>query len=1096
MWSARWGHAVVVLNQPQARSYLTDEENSARLQGVNPMLVLLGGDDGLPTRDALNSTYASEMGIGQGKVRNDVWVSSSQSSWRVDDRYYNTNRDTFFNSELIRSEMKWYEANPGRVSPATWTSGPKYSQPLTNDEWIACQDSIKDRLDYTLALPDPSYCDEPPEYCYEDMDHAGCHEQGIWKRDNMWSPRRGHSAVVANDKLFVIGGEAREYARIDDSRLVGGLGNQHRIETVKDHSTIREELVLKNDVWVSSDGQGLSWELANPGCKDHPQEDVLLQTEVWSRDQSDPSLLKLVGSMKSKCYRDGDCYGSAECKALGNTPDKVCVCPMFSPRTGHAVVVQHRYSILEDESVFSQDVIYVIGGFINVKQAFCSNRSCGPSDGYRLAIDDAWMSSDNGENWIQIKPAFGNKGSGNSFRGRGGHTALVVPSSNNNNITNQVEVKDRLLIFGGETASPEELTTSYLNDVWQIDLPTEPCCVPAKGCDNTTASVVYNETCLPSQDWTLVTSNAEWLERSGHTTVYEPPSSSNSFQHRIYLIGGKNANSVLSDVWTWNVEDDSSWQCDYCIEPRDENTSSPHDVFLGIDSPLSEVKTFHLPQLDDNGELLNFTNHSAFPVISSDEDISIMASEGVNTIQDLASADLYKVVKLRGFDYPGRHAQEVPNICLLRAISIALVDKCTIKETPTSFFHRKRPLPSIDKTPTIECGRGGETKPCVRGNWDGCTPISGISKVDVHGLGYVTVPQILHNVSSIVEEVFCRQAPDGRYNGATEFLDNKVVVLGGIGRHDSNNSTHLYRDVWSRDESFPQAFITTKPLTRSPQSQFYFDSNEAGSIFEYKLVQDNGSDLTPWTATTKNVGVNVDRLDDKKGGPGKGYYTLYVRSVDPSGNRDTYFSTQTNVYRWYYVPPIPWGAVSGFIIICLVILAASYYEYRRRRKRRVMERFQLRRLRRQFKLKNANQEVHARVFQDRIPHVVEGEEGDPSFRRRRRGVETNSRSHSSSGHRSSRKRDSSRSHSRSHRSRRREGSQIGERPSSSHRHREHISHSNSRSKSKSKSTSRDNDRHPGLRERIRRTPEEMAIDEARARRRRDREKLRRELRRY
>ena len=119
MWSARWGHAVVVLNQPQARSYLTDEENSARLQGANPVLVLLGGDDDLP-RDTLNTTYASEMGIGQGKLRNDVWISNSQSSWRVDDRYFNTNGDTYFNPELIRSEMRWYEANKGRVSPATW----------------------------------------------------------------------------------------------------------------------------------------------------------------------------------------------------------------------------------------------------------------------------------------------------------------------------------------------------------------------------------------------------------------------------------------------------------------------------------------------------------------------------------------------------------------------------------------------------------------------------------------------------------------------------------------------------------------------------------------------------------------------------------------------------------------------------------------------------------------------------------------------------------------------------------------------------------------------------------------------------------------
>jgi len=71
----------------------------------------------------------------------------------------------------------------------------------------------------------------------------------------------------------------------------------------------------------------------------------------------------------------------------------------------HAVAVQHRFSVQDNGSIFSEDVIYVIGGFTSVKQAFCGNRSCGPADGYRLAMDDAWMSTD-GINWAQIKTAF------------------------------------------------------------------------------------------------------------------------------------------------------------------------------------------------------------------------------------------------------------------------------------------------------------------------------------------------------------------------------------------------------------------------------------------------------------------------------------------------------------------------------------------------------------------------------------------------------------------------------------------------------------------------------------------------------------------
>ena len=456
MWSGRWGHAVVVLNQSLTRSYMTEEENSERARGANPVLVLLGGDDSLP-----NITFAVEIGITTGKLRNDVWIgtltSGSQSSWEVDDRYFAD--DKSLNPQLIRSEMTWREATPGRAPPATWPAGPRFSDPLTYDEWIACQDSIIEKMDYTLNLPDPSVCDEPPQFCYEDMNIPGCHPQGIWKKDNMWSPRRGHAAVVANDKVVVIGGRAREYARLQDNKFVGGLGNQKRIETIREYSTFREEHALKNDIWNSIDG--VNWKLINPGCRD-PQEDVLIQTEVWSKDLSAPQMTTLVGSAGSKCYKSSECYGVAECKALGNnTREKVCVCPMFSPRENHAVAVQHRFSVQEDGSVIALDVIYVVGGFINVKQAFCAQYSCGPADGYKLAMDDAWMSSDGGVTWIQIKKAF-DSNSKNAFIGRGSHKALVVD--------------DRLLIFGGETFNPQARHTTYMNDVWQVSLPTEPCC--------------------------------------------------------------------------------------------------------------------------------------------------------------------------------------------------------------------------------------------------------------------------------------------------------------------------------------------------------------------------------------------------------------------------------------------------------------------------------------------------------------------------------------------------------------------------------------------------------------------------------------------
>ena len=46
MWTARWGHAVTVVNQTSSyRNDMTVEENSIRASLLYPRLYLLGGDD-------------------------------------------------------------------------------------------------------------------------------------------------------------------------------------------------------------------------------------------------------------------------------------------------------------------------------------------------------------------------------------------------------------------------------------------------------------------------------------------------------------------------------------------------------------------------------------------------------------------------------------------------------------------------------------------------------------------------------------------------------------------------------------------------------------------------------------------------------------------------------------------------------------------------------------------------------------------------------------------------------------------------------------------------------------------------------------------
>ena len=50
----------------------------------------------------------------------------------------------------------------------------------------------------------------------------------------------------------------------------------------------------------------------------------------------------------------------------------------------------------------------------------------------------------------------------------------------------------------------------------------------------------------------------------------------------------------------------------------------------------------------------------------------------IYTIKDLANADKYTILKLRGHDFPGvTDTMDYYDICDLRALAIAAVDKCT-----------------------------------------------------------------------------------------------------------------------------------------------------------------------------------------------------------------------------------------------------------------------------------------------------------------------------------------------------------------------------------------------------------------------------------
>lgn len=848
MWSRRWGHTTSVLNQTSIyRNDLSVKQNSERSLSLIPTLFVLGGDD--YAKGKLNSVseisevillilYDTHYCIDEyqdssGGLRNDVWSSelssSSTATWLMNDQQ-NTDNDT------VVSTMKWNEINSGKEAPLFWPNNhEKRGTQITFDDWISCQKYFG-------------------EARHDNCDDTNSVEHGFFS-DNMWSPRRGHASAVFNGALFVIGGRSKEQVRVHDERLFDRM-TEMRNESSTEHFTIRQSTILKNDVWVSHDG-GESWGLVTPGCKDH-QKDILAKSEIWSMKSRVNNLF--AGSTSSGCHDESDCYGAAVCSFVHGSKNKVCTCTMFSAREHHSLSVQHRYVTKEDGSVYKEDYLYLVGGFANIRHEVCGNNACGSRGSYRVALDDAWVSND-GTNWVQLRPA--TIDASNGYEGRGAHSSLLVHA----NLFREQTI-NRLWIFGGEHISQSEAMSKYLNDVWYVELNTEPCCASHNTCRLNVHPLTKKDIghCLPAMlNWTQSKHELSWSERAGHVTIHEPPSSLNKFTDYIYLVGGKNSTSVHSDVWSLDVISGEPWQLDFSapdsnvVKANHEVTSKRKKVRIpnsmkarsyyfhyDLDSTLRSLMRLIVPVTNTMTDGI-FEELVAVPLINYD-DITVLEKTGLHTVSELIHASQRTILLLRGFDYPGNDRSVVKDVCHIKALVEAFESKCQVNHLNTN----------------------------IKAQWDGCQQIKENPYINIHGIGNVPVPLNKPDTSSDLENMFCKQTPGSRYMAAGEYVDGKVLLLGGQG----SVLNALQRDVWSRDSKPPLATIKLKPKSRSSQSNFLFDCDEDGALqFEHKLFDlTERLDVTPWQPSRRGDVVDVSWLDTKKGGPGSGLYTLYVRA--------------------------------------------------------------------------------------------------------------------------------------------------------------------------------------------------------------------------
>jgi hypothetical protein len=919
MWTPRFGHAVTVINQTsEFRNDLTIDENSKRVEELDPQLILLGGDD-YNGNSCFQTTECEKEFHHIGGLKNDVWssiISSRTSSWWRTELKYNSqlNRMEF---DHVESTMVWNQVNPGFEAPEVWPEPHnKAGEPLTYYEWIQCQDYFDNKRSNDIDCKSDTWKQ--------------------FKQKNMWTPRKGHGLIVTNGSLIVIGGRSNREISSHKLHFEENQETNMKHNGNAFHSQYVNS-VLTNDIWISTDGSGKDWKLVTLGCKDH-QEDILLKTELWTQHET-------LGL--NRCSNSSECFGDAVCKAVSHSLVKVCVCPMFSMREDHSVSVQHRTFTRPDGTKYSEDYIYIVGGFTYTRNRSCDNHSCGSSASYKQALSDIWVASFHDlTTWVQLKPAMIPN---ENFKARGGHGSVLAHAN-----YFRKEKFDELWILGGYYISSADYKSEYLNDVWRLRLPSEPCCVLDGTCDITHHSLhsYSDDACLAelknmSRDDRLV----DWSGRSHFVTIYEPPSTNNKYTGTIVIVGGNHNNEIQSDVWSLELDLESKWKRDFYLpdtelEQKEETKIEDpekvdHRFHFDQFSKLSHLTHMHLPVSKKMQENIFFIPSTK--AIFSKNDMKILTKYNLRTFGDLDEAKQRTILSLRGYDYPGVETQTIRSICYAKALIRAFLLKCSASK----LVHRNHQQDNIDicdaKTPD-------DLKKCIVQNWNGCDPIPGYQHIDIHGIGMVDVPSFEYDISSDLENMHCKQTVGDRYLAAGAFIDGKAIVLGGRG----SNSTNIYQDVWSRDVTNPIATINMKPKSHSSQSKFTFECSKDGvAQFEYKVFDFvERLDVTPWILAAKDEVVDISWLDTKQGGPGSGWYTMYVRAISPSGNRDESFSLSTNTYTWYYLQPLPYSKIflSSFLVLILVL--ALYYEYRRRERKALLENFAKRKMRRQFKLQS------------------------------------------------------------------------------------------------------------------------------------------------
>ena len=802
-----------------------------------------------------------------------------------------------------------------------------------------------------------------------------------------------------------MGGRAREYVELSEIRSVGGIIGP-RVKDVpyvgenqlQKFTTQREASVYKSDVWRSADG--LTWTLVTPGCK-APQNSLVAQgneeEEKW-------------GHANQACTSDSDCYGGESCSSERKTC--ICQMWTPREQHAVVVFGDHMYvSGGYASRLYTKQTAcgsYACGDTDASAFRYYMNDVWRSEDGesWTLLTEVAWGDTPRGGHQMMVlSPGRGSTTEVEQpdemliFGGRGGDNDGInkFDTYYYNDIWSSTDGQTWSRDFGGYSPAYTGSVPSGA-DTAAILPPEEPHPNPPptpsptgaeigtifydKGFGESNREVLESPVGQPEEGW--------WAPRCGHTVSLEIATPGNLYTRTVFLVGGQGENhgtdGFFTDVWVWRPDSgEVTWRKDFTktalfATGEGENfryaEDSPTIHYVTPDSDILYLQRFVVPTKLNRFDARRYELREYL----TNENIANLREVGINTIRELANAPLYTVLKLRGFDYPQVELKDrmtFLTVCDKIALAKAIVSKCTVT-IPKMLYAGERNQPwnivpewalSIDEPeakgdpptnleqPVLWHGPNRkdysflveesiDDDEAMVEAWDGCTyddAIQGLFGPDVNGLGYVDQVSDILDPAPDLQNIQCRWTPGPRaYHSATVY-EERLYIFGG-----KKSETEFYADSWYRDALLPTVRIADKPEDYSDYPWFEFAANEPGVSFEYRIWDPyNYEELRPWTPVVFKH--DVGWLNWRKNGPGNGLYTLYVRSVDPAGNRDELFYNNINAYTWYYVSPTPWDIIAQGVAGFIALVGFGYLEYRRRVRKAAMERYAMKRMRRKFK---------------------------------------------------------------------------------------------------------------------------------------------------